>query len=187
MNTWPVLAAQHAVLASGLSAGALPVAGPIGGFAIGALLSGGCVYLLTGPHRGQRRILAAAVAAVAALRPRSWLRAGRRILPGHRVPPSAPQADSPDPRELASRTFGDPSREAIWSAPAKDQAQPDLPDLATPPAAPLPRRVPGRAYPGLDARQPESRPKPRHAAPASFTRRVSRLLTIRLLASGSHI
>jgi hypothetical protein len=36
-------------------------------------------------------------------------------------------------------------------------------------------------------RQPDSRPKPRHAAPtASFGRRLSRLFTIRLLASGAH-
>jgi hypothetical protein len=57
MNTWAVLAAKQAVLASGFGAGAGPVigTGPLDGFAIGVLASGACFLACTAPRRMRRR------------------------------------------------------------------------------------------------------------------------------------
>ena len=63
MFTWAVLAAKEGAIASGLGAAIVPVvgAGSLGGFAIGALMSGTCILMLTSPRRGRGRGLASAV------------------------------------------------------------------------------------------------------------------------------
>jgi hypothetical protein len=62
MYTWAVLAAKESAIASGLAAGIVPVvgAGSLDGLAIGALVSGTCILMLTSPRRGRRRSLASA-------------------------------------------------------------------------------------------------------------------------------
>jgi hypothetical protein len=61
MNTWAVLAAKEAAISSGLGAGIVPAIGAssLDGFAIGALMSGTCILMLTSPRRGRRHDLAA--------------------------------------------------------------------------------------------------------------------------------
>src|ERR1700735_3580639 len=55
MNTWAVLAAKQAIIASGLGAGVVPAAGSgsVDGFAIGAGISGTCMFMLASA-RGRR-------------------------------------------------------------------------------------------------------------------------------------
>jgi hypothetical protein len=57
MYTWAVLAAKEAAVPSGLGAGIVPAvgAGSLDGFAIGALVSGTCIFMLTSPRHGRRR------------------------------------------------------------------------------------------------------------------------------------
>jgi hypothetical protein len=160
MNTWAVLAAQHAVLASGAGAGVVPAtgAGSIDGFAVGALLSGIGMFMLTA-GRERRRSLAAAVGG--RLRPAIWR------------------------RNLEVKQAADRGSEVVVPVPDARQAGSAGPE----------RRDAGREYQsrhrlndrGSADQQPETRSKPRHAAPAaSFSRRVSRLFTVRVLAGGVH-
>lgn len=181
MNTWAVLAAKEAVIASGLSAGAVPGA-TIDGFAIGAVLSGACMLMTTSPRRGRRRMLAAA--------------AGGGIRPGTRR------------RNALAQTLGDASREIVMPPPGTDEsgsdhesgsAAPERQDSAGPErresAGPERRESAGRDYQsrhrlsdhGPGDKQQESRSKPRHAAPAaSFSSRMTRHFVVRTVASGVH-
>jgi hypothetical protein len=194
MNTWAVLAAKDAVLASGLGAGAAPLAGigSIDSFAIGVALSGTCMLILTTPRRRRHQ------AAVA--------EAGR-VLPRRRR------------SALATRTLADATREVFVPAPLApdDSAPPDVPVAPGVPAAPVApdaqaapdepwydeagsarperREAAGRDYqskhrlagPAPAETKPEGRSKPRHAAPAaSVSVRLTRLLAVRPIASGAH-
>jgi hypothetical protein len=166
MNTWAVLAAKQAAIASGLGAGIVPVfgAGSLEGFAIGALMSGTCILLLTSPRRNRRRRPAAAPGGrrLAAARgrvraARGWDQAGAADEPQIAMQPQAPddagtaggeRQDRPEPDGYRSRHR------------LSDQDE-------------SPRRAGTR------------RSMPRHAAPpASFGSRMTSRVAVLALASG---
>jgi hypothetical protein len=158
MNTWAVLAAKEAVTVSGLGVGLVPVvgAGSVDGFAIGALISGTCILLLTSPRRG-RRGMTAAVGGHALARTRRAVamstttpadESGGTASPGQspgETKPPAPERPDGSARDYQSRHR------------LSDQSQ--------------------------DRKRPEShRSAPRHAAPpASFSSRVTGRRAVRVL------
>lgn len=160
MNTWAVLAAKHAIIASGLGASVVPAtgSGSVDGFAIGAVISGTCMFMLTSA-RGRRP---AAARAGGRLR---LVTHGRNLLAGHPLEDASPEMIVPAPEgEQAGGT--EPERR---DAAGRDyQSRHRRADHGT-----------------VDKQQPEARSKPRHAAPAvSLSSRVTRLFAARELASG---
>jgi hypothetical protein len=164
MNTWAVLAAKQAAVASGLGAGVVPAlgTGSLEAFTLGALVSGTCILLLTSPRRQRSRRLpvaagrgrAAGRAVLAAPRGRDGAAAGDE--PQITTPPLAP-----DDAGAADGEFQDPPETTYRSRHR----------LADQDASP--RRLGAR------------RSAPRHAAPpASFSSRMTSRVAGLALAGG---
>lgn len=159
MNTWAVLAAKQAIVASGLGASVVPVAGgSVDGFAIGAVISGTCMFMLTSA-RGRRPAAAQAGGRL------------RLVTHGRNV--------------LAGKPLEDASPEMIVPAPEGDQAGGTEPERRESAGRDYQSRHRRSEHGTVDKQQPEARSKPRHAAPAvSLSSRVTRLLAVRELAGG---
>jgi hypothetical protein len=158
MHTWAVLAAKEAAIASGLGAGIVPAvgAGSLDGFALGALMSGTCILMLTSPRRGRRHGLAAAREQHHPV----MAEAPGDVAAGHQAPVTAPApppdengAEAEDREDLAG---GYRSRHSL-----ADQG-------------------------GGSKRSGTRRNPPRHAAPpASFSGRMTGRTAVRALAGGA--
>ena len=159
MNTWAVLAAKQAIIASGLGAGVVPAAGSgsVDGFAIGAVISGTCMFMLASA-RGRRPAAARAGGRL------GLVTRGRNALSGLALEDASPEMIVPAPEgEQAGGT--EPER--------RDAAGRDYQSRHR------------RSEHGTPDKQPEARSKPRHAAPTvSLSSRMTRLLAVRELASG---
>lgn len=127
MNTWAVLAAKEAAVATGLGTGAVPAlgAGSLDGFAVGALMTGACFLVLSGPRRSRRsrrRLLTAGSASQAMPAapggPVPAARPSARGLDAAREHPPAgtarrhPLAETARERPLI-QALGDPDREVV--------------------------------------------------------------------------
>jgi hypothetical protein len=180
MNTWAVLAAKLAAVASGVGAGGIiPVfgAGSLEGFTIGALMSGTCILVFTSPRRNRRRNPAAA--------------AGGRRLAAAGGRDQARGLDQAGGLDQAARGLDQPGAG-------------DEPQIATQPQAPDDTRTTGRER--QDRLEPDGyrsrhrlsdqdasprragtrRSTPRHAAPpASFGGRMTSRVAVLALASGA--
>jgi hypothetical protein len=163
MHTWAVLAAKEAAIASGLGAGIVPAvgAGSLDGFALGALISGTCILMLTSPRRGRRRGLAAARGrALAAAREPAGPEAAGDVAAGYPAPVTVPAppdengAEAEDREDVAGGGYR--SRHSL-----ADQ--------------------------GVSSnRSGARRNSPRHAAPpASFSSRMTGRTAVRALAGGA--
>jgi hypothetical protein len=187
MYTWAVLAAKEAAVASGLGAGIVPAvgAGSLDGFAIGALLSGTCILMLTSPRHGPRRGLESAAPGrdLGSASRRGLESAGRRrdseSAAGGRVLAAAHGSDTDgtdDEPQIARETqVPDDTGQAAGerqdhSAGGGYRSRHRLPDQNESPKWPGPRRS-----------------TPRHAAPsASFSARMTGRIGVRPLATGAH-
>ena len=159
MNTWAVLAAKLAAVASGLGAGIIPVfgAGSVEGFAIGALMSGTCILVITSPRRNRRRNTAVAAGGRRLAAARGLDQPGAGDEPQIAAQPQAPDDTGTAGRERQDRLEPDGYRSRHRSS---DQ------DAS-------PRRAGTR------------RSTPRHAAPpASFGSRMTSRVAVLALASG---
>ena len=192
MSTWAVLAAKQAAVASGLGVGVVPAigSGSVDGFLIGALMSGACCAMMSGPARARLR-------AGRAGEPRLARRSAESLagVPAFAGAPAGMPALVPAPagaRALAMAGLGS-SQDEGRSRPAAE------PDGRQAPAQEIPEA--GQAEsgdaggyrsrhrlgdPSSSRSRPDSRrAAPRHAAPpVSFASRMSGLLSARTVLSG---
>ena len=144
MNTWAVLAAKQAAIASGLGAGATPAFGAasLDGFAIGALISGACMLVITSPRRERRRTVTTAHDghALAGMR-RTSARTSEALGDAARellVPEYQPDQDAPaqpDRRQAGARDYQSRHRLAGPSPSPKPETRRSAARHAAPPVS----------------------------------------------------
>jgi hypothetical protein len=175
MNTWAVLAAKQAAVASGLGAGIVPVfaASSLEGFATGALMSGTCILLLTSPRRNRRRNLSAAAGG------RQPGRGGGRVLTAARG------RDEVAARTLAQVAGEDEPRIAVSPQALDDAGTADGERQDRPEPDGYRSRHRLSDQDGGPRRAGTRRSTPRHAAPpASFGSWMTSRVAVLALASG---
>ena len=199
MFTWAVLAAKEGAIASGLGAAIVPVvgAGSLGGFAIGALMSGTCILMLTSPRRGRGRGRGRGLASagpgqdLASAGPRRGLTsAGRRrgliSAAGGRALAAAHGSDT-DEADDEPQIAGQAQLQIAGQAQLPDetgQATGEPQELSGPGGYRSRHRLPDQNE--SSKRTGARRSTPRHAAPsASFSARMTGRIGARALASGA--
>jgi len=203
MNTWAVLAAKEAAVASGLGAGIVPAvgAGSLDGFALGALMSGTCILMLTSPRRGRRRGLAAAASgrALAAARERHQPAMPEPAGPEPAVPDAVlPRAAGPEavPGAVLPHAAGPEAARDVTAgyrapitvpAPQPDENGAEAEDREEVAGGGGYRSRHRLADQGVSSRRSGTRRNsPRHAAPpASFSSRMTGRIAGRALAGGA--